>query len=193
MFRIYEFCFFLFFVLFRRIDFCIGWLVIFSMSWMLNNEMYSFFLNFLNWVYIFNNQVFLRCFLHCAHTLHILVSIILVLSWHLHFISVYWFFSFKNWIISAFSYFRHFFGLQLISFNMRQYWEFDYKLFPKFPLMTIYCSLLPAWVLIKTTFCLWIFFCCLWLFYDQFNFWVIVKSCCLAYVQQGRNMCYFWS
>ena len=36
------------FVPFRRMDLCLRWLVVFSMSRMLNNEMYSFFWIFLN-------------------------------------------------------------------------------------------------------------------------------------------------
>ena len=73
----------------------------------------------------------------------------------------------------------------MISFSIRQYWEFDSKVFPKFPLTNNYFSFLPASVLIKTIFCLWIF-CCLCLFYDQFYFWFSMKSRCLAYVQENR-------
>ena len=52
-------------------------------------------------------------------------------------------------MISAFFLdFRHFFGLQLISFNIRQYWEFDSNLFPKFPIMTNYYSFFLSLVLI---------------------------------------------
>ena len=43
-----EFCFFLFCFLFSKLDFCLEWLVVSSMSRMLINEMYSFFLIFLN-------------------------------------------------------------------------------------------------------------------------------------------------
>ena len=51
--------------------------------------------------------------------------------------------------------------------------------------MTNYYSFLPASLLIKTIFCLWIF-CCLCLSYDQFYFWFSMKSCCLVYVQETR-------
>ena len=164
------------------------------MSGMLNNEMYSFFLNFL---LIFNFQksrfFLLRCSLHCVHILPILVSIILSLSWHLHLFSVYWFFQLLK--LNDFNFFlgfRHFFGLHLTSLNIRQYWEFDSKPFPQFPLKTVYCNFLPASVLIWTIFCLWIFFCCLCLFYEQFNFWISMLSYCLAYVQQGTIVCCFF-
>ena len=47
MFRMFDFCFF-FFCLFRRIDFCLGCIVVFSLSLMLKNEMVLVFLVFLN-------------------------------------------------------------------------------------------------------------------------------------------------
>ena len=124
----------------------------------------------------------LRFSLYCAHILYFLVSIVLSLSWHLHLFSVYWFFQLlKMNDFNFFLDFRHFFGLHLISFNMRQYWQFDSKTFPQFPLKTIYGNFLPALLLIETVFCLWIFFCCLCLFYDQFNFWIsnlLLSSLC---------------
>ena len=163
MFRIYEFYFFLFFVLFRRIDLCIGWLVIFSMSWMLNNEMYLFFLIFLNWFLTFKNQerLFVTVFLTLCQYLY-------YRKYHSSFVlaptfifGMLIFRVVKNeWFQLFFLDFRHFFGLQTFSINIRQYWEFDSKLFLKFPVMTNYYSFLPASVLIKTIFCLWIF-CCL--------------------------------
>ena len=50
MFRMFDFCFF-FFYLFRRIDFCLGCIVVFSMSLMLKNEMVLVFLVFLNLIF----------------------------------------------------------------------------------------------------------------------------------------------
>ena len=51
MFRMFDFCFFFFFDLFRRIDFCRGCIVVFSMSRMLKNEMVLVFLVFLNLIF----------------------------------------------------------------------------------------------------------------------------------------------
>ena len=102
-----------------------------------------------SWIFNFQkSRVFLlRCSLHCAHILHILVSIIPGLSWHLHFFSVYWFFQLlKMNDFNFFLDFRHFFGFQLMSFNIRQYWEFDSKPSPKLSLMTIYCNFLQAFL-----------------------------------------------
>ena len=57
------FLYFLFFlVLFKRIDLCIGWLVVFSMSRFLNNEMYSFFLIFLNLIFNFQTSRMSFCY-----------------------------------------------------------------------------------------------------------------------------------
>ena len=95
------------------------------------------------------NVFLLTCSLHCAHILHILVSIILAFSWNLHLFLVYWFFQLlKMNDFSFFLGFRHFFGVQLISFNIRQYWEFDSKPFPNCPLLTYYCYFLPTLVLV---------------------------------------------
>ena len=137
------------FVLFRMIDLCIGWVVIFSLSRMLNGEMYSFFLIFY-FGFQKSRMCLLRCSLHCAHILNSLVTIILALFWHLHLFSVYCFFSVVKKLndFRFFLDFRHFFGLQLISFNIRQYWEFASKSFPKFTLTTFYCNFLPALVLV---------------------------------------------
>ena len=101
----------------------------------LNAEQWNVFV-FLEFFKLINNvqksrMSLLQFSLHFAHILHIVVSIILSLSWLLHFL-VYWFFQLlKMNDFSFFSDFRHFFGLQLISFNIRQYWEFDSKPFSK--------------------------------------------------------------
>ena len=46
MFHMFDFCFFFFFDLFRRIDFCLECIVVFSMCRMLKNEMVLVFLVF---------------------------------------------------------------------------------------------------------------------------------------------------
>ena len=50
MFRMFDFCFF-FFYLFRRTDFCLGCIVVFSMPLMLKNKMVLVFLVFLNLIF----------------------------------------------------------------------------------------------------------------------------------------------
>ena len=79
--------------------------------------------------------------------------------------------------------FRHFFGLQLISSNIKQYWEFASQHFPKLSLITIFCNFLPALELFWNDFLPLNIILLLCLFYDYFNFWISMKSCCLAYVQ----------
>ena len=88
MFRIYEFCFFLFFCslqedtsLYRMISYLFN---------VLNGEQLNVFvfLKFLKLIFNFQKSLMsflLRCSLHCAHILYILVTIIFFLSWHLHF------------------------------------------------------------------------------------------------------------
>ena len=56
-------------------------------------------------------------------------------------------------VFSIFLDFRHFFGMQLISFNIKQYWEFARKPFPKFLFINIHSNLLQALVFL-TIFCL---------------------------------------
>ena len=51
MFRMFDFCFFFFFDLFRRIDFGLGCIVVFPMSRMLKSEMVLVFLVFLNLIF----------------------------------------------------------------------------------------------------------------------------------------------
>ena len=69
-----DFCF-SFFDFFRRMDFCLGWLIVFSMSPMLNNEMYSFFFIFSIWFFTFKNQelvfftVFFTFWPYCSHSI----------------------------------------------------------------------------------------------------------------------------
>ena len=122
--------------------------------YVLNAEQWNVFIFLEIFKLIFNFQksrmfFLLRCCLDCTRILHIRVSIILALAWHLHLCSVYWFCQLlKMNDFSFFLDFRQFFGLRLISFNIRQDWKFDSKLFPKFPLTTIYCNFLPVLVLI---------------------------------------------
>ena len=63
------------FILFSKLDFCLEWLVVFSMSRMLINEMYSFFLIFLNLGFNFQKSriglfvtVFLTLCPYCSHS-----------------------------------------------------------------------------------------------------------------------------
>ena len=131
---------------------CFGRLVVFPMSRPLNNEIYSFFLIFSIWFSTFKNQeliFLLRCSLHYVHFRHILVCIIFALSWYLLLFPLYWFFQLKNWMTSEF---RNFFGLQLISFNIRQYWEFARKPFPKFSLISVYCHFASGLIIFKRFF-----------------------------------------
>ena len=54
MFRMFVFCFFFLFDPFCRIDFCLGCILVFSMSRMLKNEMVLVFLIFLNLILEFS-------------------------------------------------------------------------------------------------------------------------------------------
>ena len=134
----------------------------------------------------------LRCSLHCVLAFHILICIFLALSWHLHLYS--FFFQFlENWMISAFFLdFCHFFDLQLVSFNIDQYWEFARKSFPKLPLISIFCNFLAALVLFLNDFFPLIFFLLFCLFYD-FSFGINMKSCSRTYIQQRRSIFLFLS
>ena len=116
-------------------DFCLGCIVVFSMSLMLKNEMVLVFLVFLNLIFElskllnfdlnFKNQelVFVTVFLtlcpYCSHSSSYLSGSVLAPT----FIPVLLIFSVINKLndFGFFLDFRHFFGLQLISFNIRQY------------------------------------------------------------------------
>ena len=63
MFRCFVFSLIsIFLILFKRIDLRIGWLVIFAMSRMLNNEMCSFFLIFFNLIFNFQKSRMSFCY-----------------------------------------------------------------------------------------------------------------------------------
>ena len=54
----------------------------------------------------------------------------------------------KKWnVFNFFLDFRHFFGLQLVSFNIRQYWEFTRKVFSKISTYYHLLQFFPASVL----------------------------------------------
>ena len=123
---------------------------------MLNIEMYSFFLIFyliLNLIFNFKKITKISLFVTVFLTLR---------SCSLHyslycfgfvlaptFIFVILIFSVVKKLndLSFFLDFRHFFGLQMISFNIRQSWEFARKSFPRLTRITIYCNFLEALVL----------------------------------------------
>ena len=62
--------------------------------------------------------------------------------------------------------FCHFFGLQFVSFNIRQYCEFASKPFSKFPLISIFCMFFSALVLFLSNFLPSNFILLFCLFYD---------------------------
>ena len=168
MFRIFEFCVF--------ISFCSGeWIFVSDGSlsflclkcWTINCIRFSWFFKF---DFTFRNQecLFVTVILTlCLCSSHSRLYHSSFVSWHLPLCSLFWFFQLlKNWVSSFFLDFCHFFGLQLIWFNIKQYWEFASKLFPEVPLLSIYCNFLPSFVLFLNDFCLWISFCCLCIFYD---------------------------
>ena len=137
-FRFYEFCFFLFFCylqeyrsLYRMTSY---------LFYVLNAEQWNVFVflelifRFLNWFLNFKNQecLFLTVFLTlCPYSSHSgYYHSIFVLAPTLIF-GILIFSVVKMNDFSFFLDFRHFFGLQLISFNIRQYLEFDSKFFSK--------------------------------------------------------------
>ena len=152
MFRIFLFCF-LFFVLFMRVDVCLGWLVVFSMSRILNNELYSFFLIFLNLIFYFQTTsisqsvaVFHTLCPYSSYPRLYHSSLVLAPIFLFVFLNTFSVVKKLN-DLSFFLVLRHFFCLQLISFKTRQYWEFAKRTFPKFLLITVYCNFLQALVL----------------------------------------------
>ena len=100
MFCIFDFCF-LFFSVQAEESLSLLWLECLTMKRVLFSSL------FLIWFLTFKNQellLWLLCPLHCVHILHLLVCIILVLSWHLHLYSFILIFQLlNNWMISAFS------------------------------------------------------------------------------------------
>ena len=192
MFRFYEFCFFLFFVLFRRIDLCIGWLVIFSMSWMLNNEMYSFFLNFWNWYLTFKNEeclfvtVFLTLCRYSSHSSLYLCSFVLAPTFIFGILifSVVkneWFrlfLRFSSFLWFAIDFIQHKAVLSVWQQALCKISTYDYLLQLSSGLGNILTDFLPLNILLLMSF-LWSIF-----------FWFSMKSCCLAHVQQGSGVCF---
>ena len=126
------------------------------MSRMLINEMYSFFLIFLNLIFNFQKSrvgLFVTVFLTlCPYSLHSRLyysSIIMPPT----FIFVILIFSVVK-KLNEFSFFLDlgFFGFALIYFKIRQYWEFARKSFPTFLVITIHCNFLPGLVLFLDNF-----------------------------------------
>ena len=118
---------------------------------MLINEMYSFFLIFLNLIFNFQKSriglfvtVFLKLCPYSSHSCLYHSSFVLLPT----FIFVILIFSVVK-KLHEFSFFLDlgFFGLQLIKFKIRQYWEFARKSIPTFLLITIHCNFLPGLVL----------------------------------------------
>ena len=114
---------------------------------MLINEMYSFFLIFLNLIFNFQKSrigLFVTVFLTlCPYSSHSrLYHSSFVLATTVVFVILIFSVVKK---LNEFSF--GFFGLQLISFKIRQYWEFARKSFPTFRVITIHCNFLPSLVL----------------------------------------------
>ena len=114
MFRMSDIWFFLFFCSLQE-DRSLYWTTsyLFYVS-MLNNEMYSFFLNLIFQklkLSKIKNLFLLRCSSYCVHVLIILVSIILVLSWQLFMAHLFLVVSVVKKLndFSIFLDFRHFF------------------------------------------------------------------------------------
>ena len=119
------------------------------------------FLVFFNIDLTFKNQeclsvtVFLKLSPYSSHSRLYLSSFFLAPT----FIFVILIFSVIKLNDFSFLHFHHFFGLQLISFNIRQYWEFVRKSFPKF----------PSWFLLQFSSCLGFVFKRLILFFDYYS------------------------
>ena len=69
------------------------------------------------------NAFLLRCSLHCAHILKILVSIILALSWHLFLFLVFWFFQLPFFMKAVLKVFWPF-SVKYLMFRMFDIWFF---------------------------------------------------------------------
>ena len=173
IFHMFEFCFF-FFVMFRKMDFCLRWLVVVSMSRMLNNGSDSFL--FFNLIFNFQKSrlsfvtVFLTLCLYSSHYCLYHFSFVMAPT-NIFVLLLSFSVSRKLHDFSFLLGFRHFFGLQLVSFNMWQYWEFARKPSLKFPL-SIFRYFLPALLLFLNDSLHLNFILLFSLFYDQFCFWI---------------------
>ena len=167
------------------------------LSYVLNADQWNVFvsvsfLSFLNWFLTFKNQervlvtLFLTLWPYSSHSIEYQSNFVLepTFAFGILIFSVVkneWFqlfFRFSSFISFAIDFIQHTASL-LASF-------FHY-------LLIFIAVFFPALVFTQTIFYLWIFFCCLYLFYDQFNFWISMKLCCQAYVQQGTSVCCFLS
>ena len=127
---------------------------------------FNLIFNFLN-----KNAFLLRCSLHCAHILKILVSIILALSWHLFWFLVYWFFQLPFFMKAVLKVFWPF-SVKYLMFRMFHIWFFLF-----------FCSLQEDRSLYWTT---------SYLFYvsnaEQWNVFVFLEFCFYFWLSKIKNV-----
>ena len=126
MFCKFDFCFFFLSALFSRMDLCLGSLIVISLSQMLYNEIYWFFLIFLNLVFNFQKSrisLFVTVFLFltlCPYSSHSnLYHSSFVLKPTIIFVILVFFVILIVKILNEFSFFLdfcYFFGLQFLWF-----------------------------------------------------------------------------